>query len=153
MDDSSIRRIVQEEIRKSGTKSRFGLQSTNYHTHNSTDSAQIFQPIVTYIGLIGATGTAGILPSGWSIAYAPTGIYQIQHNLNSFQYSVVASPVGTTGIVDINLDANIVEFDWFTPASVAQDTPFFFNIVIVNNKKLNLPVYQPTVWTQTGVLT
>lgn len=139
-------------MQRHNSGARFGLKELAYHTHNGTDSPPIFQPFITYIGLIGLTGTVGILPSGWSVVYGSTGQYQVTHNLNSFLYAVVANSAGVANVVDISTDPNLIEFDWFTPAGVAQDTPFYFLVSIVNNKKLSLPTYQDTVWTQTGQL-
>lgn len=41
MDETRIRRIMQEEIRKSATSNQFGLQKIPFHTHNGVDSPQV----------------------------------------------------------------------------------------------------------------
>lgn len=153
MNDSQIRQIVREEISRSSAGGRFNIQSLPYHTHNGIDAPFATQPLITYIGLIGLTGTVGILPTGWTVAYTPTGRYQVTHNLGSFQYIINATPAGTIGLVAISIDDNIVEFDWFDASSTAQNTPFFFTLSIANNRKVAPPTYQTTVYTQTGQLT
>jgi hypothetical protein len=155
MTEAAIRRIVQEEIQRNAGASRFGLKEISHHTHNGIDSLPTFQPTITYIGMIGLTGTIAILPTGWTCAYQPTGIYQITHNLNSLLYVVVTSPLGLTGVVDVNAALNLIEFDWFTTDgnNTAQNTPFYFTLTLANNKSAGAPTYQSTVFTQTGVLT
>ena len=41
MDEAKIRKIVQEELRKANTGSRFRVNSIPQHVHNGTDSPQI----------------------------------------------------------------------------------------------------------------
>lgn len=41
MDDKQIRKIVQEELKKSDKQRRFGMRNIPLHTHNGTDSPQV----------------------------------------------------------------------------------------------------------------
>lgn len=41
MDDKQVRKIVQEEIKRSSNASRFGVQNTTFHTHDGIDSKRI----------------------------------------------------------------------------------------------------------------
>lgn len=53
MTPEQIRQIVREEIQKSSSSSRFGLAPISRHIHNNIDSPFVFQPILTYSGLVG----------------------------------------------------------------------------------------------------
>lgn len=151
MDEQLVRQIVQQEIQKNNSGSRFGFNQIPRHIHNNIDSPFTFQPTITYIGLIGLTGTIGILPTGWTVEYTPTGDYVVRHNLNTNLYSVVASPVGVEAIIQIITDKNTVEFD-ANGGGGPTDTPFYFILTNANNKSQTQLTYQTTVYTQTGVL-
>lgn len=57
MTPDQIRQIVRGEIKKNDSGSRFGLSPIPRHIHNNVDSPYVFQPILTYSGLVGV-GTA-----------------------------------------------------------------------------------------------
>ncbi len=70
MNESDIRRIVQEEIQRTAGASRFGLKEIPRHTHDGVDSLAINQSNITP-----SVSVAG------AVTYSNTGIYTI--NLNS----------------------------------------------------------------------
>lgn len=59
MDDAKIRKIVQEELRKSSNSSRFNVRSIPQHTHNGTDSPQIkAENIIPSCSIVGSVSLA-----------------------------------------------------------------------------------------------
>ena len=149
---TSIDQKIQAGIQKASAANRFQLTSSQRHTHNDIDSPYVFQPILTYIGLILINGTIaapaagaypGTLPTGWTVNHAGTGDYILTHNLNTTFYACVASPLGTTTAVSLAVSTTQVEFAWFDTATQAlTDTPFMFILTTINNKKTKLPTYQ-----------
>lgn len=121
-----------------------------FHTHNGVDAPPVFQSTFTYIGFIGLDGTVGILPDGWSVNHDSTGDYIITHNLNTFSYSVVASPVGNSLLLDVTTSNNIVEFTWSSGS--ATDTAFYFILIALWNKNLPPATYSPTGYIKNGIL-
>ncbi len=89
---------------------------------------------------------SGILPTGWVSTYEGTGQYLITHNLGTKFYSVVCQSLSSSGlacIVASNENAfGVVFFD--TSTQTATDSPFFFNLTQVNNKKQTPQSYQPS---------
>lgn len=150
MTPEQIKQLVIQTI--NSQMSSYSTAKVPFHLHNGVDSPAIFSPTITYIGLIGLTGTIGILPKGWSVTYNGTGDYTITHNLNSFSYSVVASPAGLTGLVDLTTGNDVVEFSWFDASSSPQDTPFYFILVATSGKNIPNPIYSPTDWISKGIL-
>jgi hypothetical protein len=149
-NEQQIIQMIQTEISKAGSNARFNVQGIPQHVHNNIDAPLVYQPILTYIGLVGLNGEVGILPTGWTVIYNGTGNYSIVHNLNSFLYSVIAFPVGVSAVGLATTDNNIAEFTWTDGSAV--DTPFYFILTQVNNKKVTLPTYQSTSYTQRGIL-
>lgn len=159
MTPDQIKRLVRSEMQASSAAARFQLSSIPRHSHNSVDSPFVFTPILTYIGLILIDGTIvppapgaahGILPKGWIVEWggSNTGDYLITHNLNSQFYTATASPLGTTTSPTIAFSKNVIEFTFFNTATqVATDTPFFFILTVINNKKTLPPQYEPSQYT------
>jgi hypothetical protein len=52
MNENQIRQIVQEELRRNESGSRFGVKSIPYHTHNGKDSVQIIENSIIPSGSI-----------------------------------------------------------------------------------------------------
>lgn len=151
-NEQQIRQIVQQEISSYASRSRFNVQGIPQHIHNGVDAPITFQPVLTYIGLLSAD-EIGILPTGWTAVKNGTGDFTIIHNLDTFAYAVVASPTGLTGDVDITTDNNNAELSWFAAGTnTPQDTPFYFILTTIANKKTSLPTYQSTNYLQTGQL-
>lgn len=130
---------------------RFNVSSTQRHIHNNIDSPYVFQPILTYIGLINEDGSAAVLPNGWSSVRAG-GIYTITHNIESktglinasfgAPYSIVTQCQGD-GILSSFVQEGLQVFtvEWKNPAGVVFDTAFSFILTVVNNKSQQLPTY------------
>lgn len=156
MNPDQIKALVIQTM--NSQQSSYSTAKVPYHTHNGVDSPPIQQPTFTYLGLIGLTGSIGILPNGWTVTYNGTGDYTIVHNLNTFAYSVVASPTGLTADVDITPGVNTsnqgeVEFSWFQAGtSTPQDTPFYFILTAISNKSIVPATYTATDYIKNGIL-
>jgi len=151
MSPDAIKQLVIQTI--NSQMSAYSTAKVPYHTHNGVDSPPIQQPTFIYLGLIGLDGTIGILPNGWTVTYNGTGDYSITHNLNTFFYSVVASPTGLTADVDITTDNNTAEFSWFQAGTgTPQDTPFYFILTAISNKSIVPATYTATEYIKKGIL-
>lgn len=59
MDDAKIRKIVQEELRRSSNSSRFNVRSIPQHTHNGTDSPNIkAENVIPSCSIVGSVSLA-----------------------------------------------------------------------------------------------
>jgi hypothetical protein len=157
--DPHIRRIVQEELQKNQLRSGFRMQQIPFHTHNGTDSPPIFQSQMTYVGVVyGATGVPYRnlpFPQGWSIQkFQSDGIYRINHNLQTLNYSVQLTQLLDTTVTPIPawgtvLGQSTTYFDvaWVYPNTnptlppIAVDTSFSFSLTNISNKNPRWPLY------------
>lgn len=161
MDEQQVRVIVKQEIQAAASASRFQIGNIPRHIHNDTDSPLAFQPILTYVGLLGvgsatAPVTVNILPKSWTVRYDGTGEYTVIHNLgSSIIYSCVASAAQSTNAFAppvISGFANEVSFTWgdISNPGAKIDTGFYFILTVVNNKDTKIPSYYGSYAT-TGV--
>lgn len=120
------------------------MQNIPYHTHNGTDSPYVYSNTYTYIGSISSDGSILILPQGWSVIRASTGIYEIIHNLNTNLYSVSAVAINTNGVPLVNGNDISVGFviAW-TKANTAAalDTDFIFTLTAYTAVPTKPPIY------------
>lgn len=164
MDEQQIRQIVREEIRGSDSSGRFGLNSIPRHIHNNIDSPFVFQPIMTFIGLIAADGVPAAIPSGWTVEIATvnliTNTYVITHNLDQQSSSGVTtdgSPSALYSVVtQVEAVANqfyapqVVEYknlftvNWYNSAGSTEQISFNFILTLINNKSVTYPKYVGT---------
>lgn len=149
MDENKIRQMMQEEIRKSNSSGRFGIQSIPHHTHNGVDSLPVYSPTYSFVGFVPYDTTDSSLgffiPKGWSVANDSTGNYQIFHNLGTQLYSFVADTTQGTGdkvscVVSPFNDQ--VEINWYkTSDGSAVDVSFNFILTQINNRNVSKQTY------------
>lgn len=150
MIDPEIQAYVKQEIQRQNSVGRFQLTPIQRHIHNNIDSPYTFQPILTYVGLVGYDGTAILLPKGWKITKdaAFAGVYTVTHNLGTLLYGCVASASQSTNIYAVPVISafqNEVDFTWGNVATdLSADTSFFFSLTVINNKSQTLPSYVGT---------
>jgi len=97
-NDQKIRQIVQEELRKSNSASRFGINSIPNHSHNGIDSLQIKQE-----NIIPSVNTAGAITFGTEGA-----TYTINLTTNFTPSSVLAYGVVTNAAVSPTIRCHTV---------------------------------------------
>lgn len=93
---------------------------------------------VTWSGALSGAATATTIVES-------VGQYEIVHNLNTLQYSFVATAAQSTNQVVVAVAEsflNSVSITWFESGSFTKtDTSFFFNLVQINNKATIPPSY------------
>jgi hypothetical protein len=151
LTEAQIRRIVQSEMDGSRAESRFGLNPLQRHIHNNLDSPFVFQPILTYIGVINHVGVPVLLPKGWTMqASGFAGVYTVVHNLGkSAFYAVTANAYNSSGTgydtITVLPQENSVTFLVFDPATHgASVCDFNFILTVVNNRATQVPTYELT---------
>lgn len=147
MDDQNIRRIVQEEIRKSAGQGVFKMQNIPYHIHNGLDSPYITSTTSTFVGGVNSDGTFAYAPDGWTITNDSTGFYEIFHNLNSQLYAFSVSCVQSFGVAAVGTDnRNSITVEWVTRDTGTNfDAAFFFTLVLANNRSTTPPSYKNSI--------
>lgn len=108
MDDKQIRRIVQDEMRRGASKSRFGLQMPQNHAHTGIDGS----PQIKQSDVVPSTSVTGF------ISFADTTTYTI--NLNA---SFTPRQILAYGIVTGEYSANQTRI---MSIGTAQLTPTFY---------------------------
>lgn len=86
MNETDIRRIVQEELRRSNAGSRFGVANIPNHRHNGVDSLQISQS-----DILPSTSVSG------SITFAQQTTYTLHLNASSTPSSILCTGNATDG--------------------------------------------------------
>lgn len=84
-----------------------------------------------YIGMVNADGTAGTpFPTGWTSTQTATGRYQIDHNLGTTDYVVVATIAGNSFVLLTVFDRNTNDFQVriTNTAVVFADADFYFTL-------------------------
>lgn len=146
-----VRSIVSEML--NSQQSPYSLAKVPQHTHNGVDAPFEYQSTFSYIGLIGLSGEVGILPSGWSaVAFVDAGGYQITHNLNTFAYSVVVTPITSQYIPSVTPGSNVFDVNFISTNNSLVSVPFFFILTAIMNKSFSPPSYQPTEYMKKGIL-
>lgn len=148
MTDPQIRQLVRSEIHKSSQTGRFNVQNQGRHTHNDIDSPYVFQPILSYVGLINSDGTIALLPVGWTVDYTAPSEYVINHNLGTLLYSVTFTSNNLNVLVAPSMfnDVNNFVVVWNkTSNSAGQASSFNFTLTTINNKTQKLPKYYGTL--------
>ena len=150
MDEQKIRKIVQDEIKRSNGAGRFGINQIPFHTHNGTDSNPVFLPTITYTGYIPSDGNINtspfiFLPTGWEVELQVGNIYKITHNLNTDFYTVTACMTGPDANDAFNpltvCQSNFFEIAWSFNSTLTLTTDFHFQLVQINNRRNSLPTY------------
>lgn len=150
MDEQKIRKIVQDEIRRSQGASRFGINQIPYHTHDGIDSNPVFLPTITYTGYVPSDGLVTnspfvFLPSGWTVELQVGNIYKITHNLNTDFYTVMAcmtGPEANDAFTPLTVcQSNFFEIAWSFNSTLTLTTDFQFTLVQVNNRRSSLTTY------------
>lgn len=134
-DRQQVQQMIQQSIAKSSQAGRFNLQNVQQHEHGGIGSRPAAQPILTYIGIIEADGTVGLLPVGWSVTMNGVGDFTVNHNLPSTAlYTVVVSPAYSGGEVSVSIfvqpNFGVVIFD----GNGAINAGFNFIMTVINNK-------------------
>lgn len=137
MNPQQVQQMIQQEIHKNSQRSRFNLTNIPRHTHNDVDSPSVYQPTKTYAGSIGADGSIGLLPIGWSVTVNGTGDYTITHNISNALYSVIVSPAYNAAITNVSIfvqpSFGVTLFTSLSPKTPI-NTGFNFLMTVVNNK-------------------
>ena len=106
-NEQKLRQIVQEEMRKSNSASRSGVNSISNHTHNGVDSLQIKQE-----NIIPASSIVG------TVSFEVVGTYRI--NLNAFftpkQITATGILTGTSQITGQTARVTTNGFALLTPS-------------------------------------
>jgi len=98
MDDQKIRKIVQEELRKSSQSSRFGMQAVQYHTHDGTNSPRVNQDsIVPAASIMGSITIDQVATYRINLKsnFTPQAIYTTAAVTGSASGTVRAQSVGS----------------------------------------------------------
>lgn len=150
MNEQQIRALIKSEIQQAANANRFQLASIPRHIHNGIDSPTAFQPILTYVGMVGVPintdpVTVNILPTGWTVRYDGTGSYAIVHNLGTVNYITIATCAQSTnvfGAAVVEAFPNEVSIAWGDISTGTKaDTGFVFTLTMYNNKRLTVPSY------------
>lgn len=150
----NIRQMVRSEIEIQASAKRFGLVPIPRHTHNNVDSPFIFQPEITYVGIVDHNGIALLLPKGWTAEQtAFSGVYKVTHNLppgTLYVVSAIASADSGSGHDSVSYsqgsDTSSISFFVFnTIAGTGVVCDFYFTLTVINNKSAQLPTYTGTL--------
>ncbi len=149
MNEQDVRRIAQEEIRKSNDSSRFGISTIPQTRVNNLNVTSSPSQVLTYAGFvpydISSPLLESFLPAGWSLRYTGTGEYTIIHNLGTYLYSLVACATQSTNQIAVPVVSpflNEVSIIWFSnDGFAAVDTSFNFLLTQINNRKSSFPKY------------
>lgn len=149
-----IKQQIQQGIQQHASGARFGLSPIPRHIHNNVDSPYVFQPILTYIGVIGIgvanqnPVTINLLPKGWVVNWISLGHYSVTHNLDTTQYGCVATAAQSTNVYAVPVVSsfkNITYFTWLDAATgFNADTGLSFTLTVIGNRNTQLPVYVGT---------
>lgn len=151
-NEQQIRQIIREEIQAQDIRSRFGLQSIPYHTHDGTDAPFAWAPYQSYIGFVPSDGDinsilGSFLPQGWNLSTSGTGVYTIVHNLGTNLYAFVADASQSTNekvapVVAPDAVGNQLTISWFRCTDgTGQNTSFTFILTSIGNINSIPPAY------------
>lgn len=140
MNPQQVQQMINQSMAKLSQANRFNISSIPRHIHNDIDSPFTFQPVKTYVGSIGADGTIGILPIGWSVTVESTGSYLITHNLSTAIYSVVASANFSYAVPVLQPLQNSFEVIMEINGNPT-NTAFSFIMTVINNKATKTTQY------------
>ena len=148
---TKIQQLVERVVRHQDSKLQFGLNPIQRHIHNGIDSLPAFEPTRIYSGFVpsdadmtGSTsGGFQYLPAGWTVELNGGG-YLITHNLGSDKYAVMISMLGISALFYFPATLcreNNLSVVFFNTAGSIQPMDFNFELVHINNKNLDFPLY------------
>lgn len=148
-----LKQQIQQGIQQAASANRFQLSGIPRHVHNGIDSPVVFQPIITYVGLVSFLGISVFLPKGWTVAQGTVpGNYVVTHNLGpGVLYTVSAIPSADSGSghdsISYSIGSNNNNVDFFifnTTTGAASVCDFQFTLTVVNNRSAQIPSYTIT---------